>query len=499
MSTTRRQDPDTWQFRQDAFASSPEYDRGVLGNLVSERCHKIESSANVAMLWWLQQVSWREGGLEKFAEQFLADHGHLIGTPSMHRFGMKPGQIYSADQVRTVRAELHRGASAFRLKGEKDFNLHRYPEEMQERALGYPTSYPAQDFLDECEITPAKLAEHLKRRMLDPQTEPTKGLWNLPGLWPALCAMRQAEIEAAAKRIVDTTVTRMVSEELDYALQARTFVLIEGREGIGKSEAARNWCDRHPGQAIYVRLESGADETTLYRSIARVVGTACSYAKKAIEMRARIQDALQPGQLLLVLDEAHFLWPPRRARVDRSPPKRVDWLRTALIDYGVPVALISTPQYFENSCERFEQGGWNANQIRRRLARTKLLPIPEVIPQGDVVAVACRYFPSMSKQIVRKIAAVARGTPGFLTTIKFIRQRVDFLSTRNAGATEEELVTKALQEMGLIAPDDAGSSQPASPVKESLSRPQAQPPLIVPPSREIGAGRLIVREEVSAV
>src|SRR5690606_3590328 len=122
-------------------------------------------------------------------------------------------------------------------------------------------------------------------------------------LWDSLVEYRQREIKAARARCVETAVTTQVWDELDYALESRSFVLVEGREGIGKTEAARAWCAQHPGRTVYIRLESGTDEQTLYRSIARRIGTACSYGRKTTEMRARIQDALQSGHLMLVIDE----------------------------------------------------------------------------------------------------------------------------------------------------------------------------------------------------
>ena len=90
---TRRQHSEEREFRQDAFASSAEHDRGSLGNLVAARCHKLTDPEEIAMLWWLQQVSWRDGGLQKFAHDFLTANQSRIGTPSMHKYGMKPGQI----------------------------------------------------------------------------------------------------------------------------------------------------------------------------------------------------------------------------------------------------------------------------------------------------------------------------------------------------------------------------------------------------------------------
>jgi hypothetical protein len=214
-------------------------------------------------------------------------------------------------------------------------------------------------------------------------------------------------------------------------------------------------------------------------------------------MRARIQDALQAGHLMLVLDEAHFLWP-QSGRSSRSAPKRIDWLRTALIDFGVPVALISTPQYFSQACARFQEGGWNSLQVQRRLARTTILPEPDAIPVDDVLAVAGRYFPAADKRTLKLIAAVALGTVGFLANIKFMRKRVDFLAARAPGTSEPELITEVLRGAGLMAPEKPDSSQPQAPLKPALRR--LQDPAFSPlPLPRAGSGRLIVQPETSTV
>ena len=425
------------------------------------------------MLWWLQQVSWREGSLELFAKEFLAANRARIGTPAMHKLGLKPGRIYNADEVQKIRMEIGPDAGAgeimFPLQGESSMEMSDYilddmdsgtcRQKAYERSQGYPTHYPAQAFLDACARGVAEFPGMLKWMLADPgMPTPRSGLWYLPGFWEALCAWRQRECDAAREKITETAVTRSVFEELDFALETRGFVLIEGREGIGKSAAARAWCGQRPGQAIYVSLESGTDEATLFRSIARRIGTASSCGFKSAEMRTRIQDALQPGHLMLVLDEAHFLWP-QNARSEHFTPKRLDWLRTALIDFEVPVALLSTPQYFTQACDRFRKHGWNAHQIQRRLARTTVLP--ETLSAEDSLAVAQRYFPSLSRRDAKRVAGVALLTLGYLSSIFHLRKRVDFLANRRADATEAELVRIALSEIANNAGGPFGAPEKA--------------------------------------
>lgn len=448
---TRKQDPETAQFRQDAFASSPDYERGIMGNLVAERCARFPDAEDVTVYWWLQRISWRAGGLVAFAADFLDAYRDRIGTASMLRYGMAPGQTYTRDQVRMIRTEIPDPLVdlEFPLKGEEPTSIVDYLDlpksSTNDGRQGHPNSYPASVFQNRCHITHQGFAELLARSLVDPASRPLRcNLWNFPELWDCLLEYRKREIDQAASAIVETEVTKKVFEELDYGLEARTFILIEGLEGVGKTAAAFNWCARHPGQAVYIRLEAGADEQTLYRSIARQVGTSCSYGRKAKEMRARLQDALQAGQLMLVLDEAHFLWP-TSARSERSVPKHVEWVRTAFVDYGVPVALISTPQFFDQACKRFLKSGWNSRQVRRRLDR--ITQLPETLKGSDAEAVVRWYFPKLDDQRVIQLGALALLRIPYLTTMLHVRKRVDFLARREPGKDEAALLDAVLVEM----------------------------------------------------
>lgn len=502
---TRKQDPETKEFRQGAYASSAEFERGILGNLVAARCHKLTDPEEIAMLWWLQQASWRDGGLGKFTAAFLEASPDLIGTASMHRFGVKPGQQYTADEVRVIRKEIFDDVpSRFPLRGE--VNLPLWAEfsdsdsSLQEQAKAqrlaptHPVKYSVEEFQKVCSRAADGLTDYLSKALVDPQSQSLKnGIWYAPRLWDALWNWRETERKAARARIVETAVSQQVFYELDFAYETRSFVLIEGREGIGKSDAARCWCDQRPGQAIYVRLESGSDETTLYRSIAREIGTACSYQRKAVEMRARIQDALQAGHLMLVLDEAHFLWP-TSARSERTTPKRLDWLRTALIDFGVPVALVSTPQFFTQQCERFRKAGWNSNQIQRRL--TRLVRLPESLPNADVLGIVARHFPGLPARTAKEIAGIALLSVGYLTTIPGLRKRFDFLKTRRPSVADADLLREILDEKSIefgLAVQPA--EKPAATSKQATCRVRPVPPQ----GRGNSTPRLIVHPELSVI
>ena len=483
---TRRQNTEAKVFRQDAFASSPEYDRGILGNLLAARCQRLTDREEIALMWWLQSVSWAEGGLLAFARAFIESHLEEFCPESFRRIGIDRSRVYGPEEIRRIRGPLSvEMQQRLGLKGErmpKPWDLIDLPFESEEEASGHPTAYSGADLIEIFVPSSGELVGWIQNALVNPASAGLKiGFGFFSEIYAALQAERAKRASETGSRLVETGVTRQVFEELDFALESKSFVLIEGREGIGKSEAARAWVAKRPGLAVYVALECGSDETTLYRAIARQIGTSCTYTRKAIEVRMRVQDALQPGQIMLVIDEAHFLWP-QSERSERTAPRRLDWLRTALIDFGVPVALISTPQYFSRQCDRFRKCGWNANQIQRRLARTAVLP--EKIEKKDAVAVAQSYFPAVPAYEAKRIGGVACMSIGYLSTISHLRKRVDYLARRHSNVDELELVEQAIAELGLKLdgrqPVDSEASKRAAQALQTLRTARAVTPEAAP-------------------
>ncbi len=182
----------------------------------------------------------------------------------------------------------------------------------------------------------------LERLCLDPDF----GFKNITGsrdLVVVIEKYRQKLNKTVSHDLAETSIKRQIFDCLDYALDEKAFVIIEGDSRMGKTVSAQNWCEQHQGEAIYIKLEPCADEKSFFRTIARAIGTSYSAGRKSIEIRHRIEDALHLTKQLLVIDEAHYIH--NLARRPSSEPRKLEWLRSSLIDKGVPIALISTPQW----------------------------------------------------------------------------------------------------------------------------------------------------------
>jgi DNA transposition AAA+ family ATPase len=173
---------------------------------------------------------------------------------------------------------------------------------------------------------------------------------------------RSFEAEAR-QRFIFTANARLIWESLAHTIKTRKMVLLEGLEGRGKTEAAKAFCLAHQGQARFISLKGITTKTTAFREIAKAIGVASGPTRKAVEMQGRIEEVLQRSQLMLVIDEAHWLFDQNK-RITCSP-ELVDWV-TTLSNHGIAISLVATPQFLACMERTAIQVGWNWRQFRRR-------------------------------------------------------------------------------------------------------------------------------------
>jgi hypothetical protein len=406
---------------------------GVNANAVSARVALLDDPAHRSLIWWLQAQSFSAGGLKRLAREILAEHPDRIGTPSMHRFGTNPNQIYNAKQVRAVRGELPQEESQrFPLRGEfwdicdggycaldsqtDYYNLGPRGSD-RDQAYSHPTSYPAARFVELCQCEMKGLPRFLKELCINPtlrlSREPDElldfrlrdlfpcenpraeraGLWWFQDIVGALVEQKRRQEEAVRAEFVLTQIGKKVWDTLDFALKTGRMVFVQGWEGRGKSEAARAWFRCHQGEARLVELSGITNKTSIVQAIAKGVRIGSSLAQNPSQALIRIEDVLHRSGLMLIIDEAHFLLP--QGKTIRARPELLDWLDTALCNHDVPVGLISTPQ-FVNGLQRVQdQVGYNWRQFRRRVRRW--VKLPDSNTDEDLRAVAKRIMPGLCR------------------------------------------------------------------------------------------------------
>ena len=284
-------------------------------------------------------------------------------------------------------------------------------------------------------------ADYLRELCLNPATSFEVGPNGFPDVINALRKYRTRLITAKRDSVFIAELGRKVFEVLDYTAYCRGLTLIQGDARLGKTHAGRTWCELHPGKARFVEVPTGNDEATFFRDLARGLGLGNFLNYKTVQIRERVESILRTGDLMLVLDEAQRLWP--QTNIREGYPKRIAWVMT-MANAGVPIGMISTPQFFVIQ-RVIEKNGWNSSQLIGRLSLYESLP--QDLSLDDLMGVARAVLPEANPAVLRALAVYARSSARYLAAIDAIAKRARYIAmqTRRSVTTAED-VRKAMQE-----------------------------------------------------
>lgn len=408
MSSTRIAKPGSPR-RQERFASSPAFEKGLKGNLVAKRCALLDDSETQELLWFIQDQSHSPGGLNALVEALLEANPEAHVTPLMRKFGAAAGARWTGDQMWQVCMEGE--LLGWGRRENKDDFLRNWEGLPWDHAV-----FPADDA-----ISASKRAalERLPRLLEDACLDPCSNLSDdapncFQGLRSALFRLMQNHAVGLRAAEVVTSVGRKIEDACRFAWKTRSLAVVNGCARIGKTHAARLWCEMHPGRARFAQVPSSNDDIGFYRAIAIALGVSINLNAKAQELRMRIEEVLQTGQLLLCLDEAHYLLPQSNYR--DALPQRINWLMTALVNHRVPTVLIVTPQFFTHQRRIEEKTFWTGQQFTGRVSRYVGLP-DDALTEEDLRAVAGKLLPGECSREVEILAKVAKVSAKYLAAI----------------------------------------------------------------------------------
>jgi hypothetical protein len=515
MSSTRKAKDDS-VFHQNRYASSPEFERGLVANLVAMRCAALDDKADRELVWFIQYLSHQPGGLKALAATLLEKYPHRLGTPAMVKTG--DARNYNAGQVAEIRQEIPRELrSRFPLRGETKTEIQNFSDdkiarlvrrqdrlhelrEMAEDASsnlsdsesGYrqatetrereearknPASYPAATFRDLClQAATAGLEDEIKILCLDPGFDlAASAPWYFSALMDVLREHHQQWI-VEKSNVVMTALGREVFEALDYTLESASLSLLEGNPRLGKSFAARAWCEQHPGKARFIQVPPGNDDTSFFRDLARGLGLGNFLNYNTVQIRERVESVLRTGDIFLVLDEAQRLWPQRNLRY--GYPNRIVWVM-AMRDAGVPICMIATPQFIQAQ-KAIEKAGWYSAQFTGRIGH--YVELPTDLEPADLIAVARALLPAAGEPALKALAVYARTSSRYLAAIESISKRASYIAQRNGRpqCTAKDIQT-AMQES--VIPSDTKLLQALDQVKKTPGRATQPAPAVETPTR----------------
>jgi hypothetical protein len=408
------------------------------------------------MLWFLQYVSMQPGGLRKFCERMIEEMSARFGTPSMRAADSLP---LSFDSRLRIYVEIPRAFQYYVSDLSREVNElvalmvqeeppgTRTTAEDRATVSKHTKSWTKERFREVC----FKAAcEQLPRYLEALCTEKAKGFkprtilevydlsdlmategqtetWFIDDPIGAVFEMMDRQASGVSRRLAMTAVSKKVFDALDYALQERTMVRIEGDSRFGKTESIRAWADMRPGLARVVNVPSSNLLADLVRNVAQALGIAARYWDRAHVLRGRVEYVLQQSGLFLILDEAAFLIP--QNYTETTPPARLNWVRTEIVDRGLPLAIVVTPQTFMPAVGKFaKKTGFAMQQFLGRNYR--VVQLPSELDQADLTAVARIHFPEMGEDYLALIADLAGMSENYLQTAEAVAKLARYIARR---------------------------------------------------------------------
>ncbi|HTD67255.1 MAG TPA: zonular occludens toxin domain-containing protein [Candidatus Limnocylindria bacterium] len=174
---------------------------------------------------------------------------------------------------------------------------------------------------------------------------------------------------------------------------------------------------------------------------------------------------MQGGDLMLVFDEAHYLFPQRDIR--RAMPERINWLMTALINHGVPVALVTTPQFTQNQRAVEESVRWRSDQLVGRIGHYEKLP--DSLTPDDLEMVARFLAPEADDKSIGLLKDYAESSSKYLAGIEAVVRRSRFMALKeNRKTISRTDIKRAISES--VIPSDSALAQTLAAADRSRKR-----------------------------
>ena len=219
----------------------------------------------------------------------------------------------------------------------------------------------------------------------------------------ALVCIQQFSADASAS-FYQTNVGGEVWQTLDWCLETRRPVCLWGDSGRGKTAALRAWCHAHRGEARAFTVPGYGTQNDFFRAFADGFGFGHSSVRRGNEVRFPLESLAQQAGLVVIIDESHFVL----NHSDRTGrPPLIDWIDAALVDKGVAVALVGTPQFAARLSEIERKTGYNGDQFRRRFAG-RWVTLPEATDEKDLEMLVTRQLPRIGKTLQRRAVDYAR-------------------------------------------------------------------------------------------
>jgi hypothetical protein len=265
--------------------------------------------------------------------------------------------------------------------------------------------------------------------------------WFFDDVLGAVIEMIDRQADQVRGRLAMTEVTKLVFEAFDYALAEKAMATVKGNSRFGKTESSKVRCEMSPGLIRYARVPCDNSMSNFLMGIARSLGMDTSYGSSLPRLRARIEFVFTETGLGLALDESQWLVPQNYNAT--TAPQRLNWVRTQIVDEGLPLVMVSTPQTFDSDLARYvKKTRYTMEQFTGRVWLPTVLP--DVLGEADLLAVGRIHFPELGENALGYIANEARLSENYLQAVEAIAHYARFLAGRNGGRVTTKILEAAV-------------------------------------------------------
>lgn len=413
----------------------------------------------IELLWFTQAMSMAPGGLDRFTQQFLGQFPHMIGMESLRNLGRPRFGKYNLEQCLTLwkaapRSRLNqRFGSAFEewremidWKNEGDAGSIRKNSIEVRNLFGYGMrKFNYRFFWEACRVHAVENLPAYLASLCNEISQPFNAPWSFAELFHALWTAMRMHAALVAKNLAMTAVAKKVFYELDFAWTEKGVVQLFGDSRFGKTESVVTWTRMHPGRARLVHVPPSNSETDFLRAIADALGINYTHATGRNELKDKVQYVARHGGLMFIFDESYRLFPATFG--ENTPPQRLEWVRSNLIDNGNACVFVTTPQAHRTAFNKFvRKTKYAIEQWTGRVAVT--VALPNDLDFADLVAVAKIHFPEIDHDFLALIAAKAMQSESYLKAVEDIAKRSRYVArTESRDKISLEDIEKAIRDV----------------------------------------------------
>ena len=216
-------------------------------------------------------------------------------------------------------------------------------------------------------------------------------------IFPVMFDYMNRHSDEASKALGKNRVSEMVFERLRFSQCKRYPVMILGDSRIGKTKSVSTWCAMRPGVARLVTIPDTNREWEFFSAHADALGICYNESTSARNLKCSVEAVLRNSGLFIVYDEFHFVLP--RTFSKNTPPRRLDWIRSQVIDRGIGCAFCSTRQTYSITRDKYVQTTqYQMEQWIGRIAPPLILPTQFDV--CDMESAARAQFPGVDEEIL---------------------------------------------------------------------------------------------------